>query len=108
MLEYTSERRCFSVASKGQKFKKHNNDIKEIILDRYLKRESSVSLGKEFGISQNTIQTCGKQIKWPEKYKKFGKRGRPKEKNLTKEDYKERYEILKKYQAFLKAQRERK
>ena len=35
-------------------------------------------------------------------------RGRPKEKNLTKEDYKERYEILKKYQAFLKAQRERK
>ena len=108
MLEYTSERRCFSVASKGQKFKKHNNDIKEIILDRYLKRESSVSLGKEFGISQNTIQTCGKQIKWPEKYKNFGKRGRPKEKNLTKEDYKERYEILKKYQAFLKVQRERK
>ena len=108
MLEYTSERRCFSVASKGQKFKKHNKDIKEIILDRYLKRESSVSLGKEFGISQNTIQTCGKQIKWPEKYKKFGKRGRPKEKNLTKEAYKERYEILKKYQAFLNVQRERK
>ena len=35
------------------------------------------------------------------------KRGRQK-KNLTKEDWKERYEILKKYQAFLKAQRERK
>ena len=85
MLEYTSERRCFSVASKGQKFKKHNNDIKEIILDRYLKRESSVSLGKEFGISQNTIQTCGKQIKWPEKYKKFGKRGRSEERRVGKE-----------------------
>ena len=28
--------------------------------------------------------------------------------NLTKEDWKQRYEILKKYQAFLKAQRERK
>lgn len=55
------------MASKGQKFKKHNSDIKEIILDRYLKGESSVSLGKEFGISQNTIQTWGKQIKWPEK-----------------------------------------
>ena len=27
---------------------------------------------------------------------------------ITLEDYKERYEILKKYQAFLKAQRERK
>ena len=28
--------------------------------------------------------------------------------NLTKEDWKERYEIVKKYQAFLKAQREKK
>ena len=36
------------------------------------------------------------------------KRGRPKESDLTKEDWKERYVILKKYQAFLKAQRERK
>jgi hypothetical protein len=96
------------MASKGQKFKKHNSDIKEIILDRYLKGESSISLGKEFEISQNTIQTWGKKIKYPEKYFKFGKRGRPKEKVLTREDYKERYEILKKYQAFLKAQRERK
>ena len=32
-------------------------------------------------------------------------RGRKKEKDI---DYKERYEILKKYQAFLKAQREKK
>ena len=68
------------MASKGQKFKKHNSDIKEIILDRYLNGESSVSLGKEFGISQNTIQTWGKKIKYPEKYLKEGKRGRPKEK----------------------------
>ena len=96
------------MASKGQKFKKHNSEVKEIILDRYLNGESSVSLGKEFGISQNTIQTWGKKRKWPEKYQKLGKRGRPKEKELTKEDWKERYEIIKKYQAFLKAQRERK
>ena len=52
MIKYTSERRCFSMASKGQKYKKHNLDIKEIILNRYLNGESSVSLGKEFGISQ--------------------------------------------------------
>ena len=108
MIKYTSERRCFSIASKGQKYKKHNLDIKELILNRYLNGESSVSLGEEFGISQNTIQTWGKKRKWPEKYQKLGKRGRPKEKDLTKEDWKERYEILKKYQAFLKAQRERK
>ena len=61
------------MASKGQKFKKHNSDIKEIILDRYLNGESSVSLGKEFGISQNTIQTWGKKIKYPEKYLDFVK-----------------------------------
>ena len=54
------------MALKGQKFKKHNSDIKEIVLDRYLNGESSISLGKEFGISQNTIQTWGKKIKYPE------------------------------------------
>ena len=96
------------MASKGQKFKKHSPEIKKIVLDRYLKGESSFSLGKEFGISHNTIQVWGKQFKWPEKYKKIGKRGRPKTRNLTKEDWQERYEILKKYQAFLKAQREKK
>ena len=37
-----------------------------------------------------------------------GGKGIIKEDKLTKEDYKERYEILKKYQAFLKAQREKK
>ena len=37
-----------------------------------------------------------------------GCHGRPKTKNLTLEDYKERYEILKKYQAFLQARREKK
>ena len=47
------------------------------------------------------------------KYRKTGltikdKRGRLKESELTKEDYKERYEIVKKYQVFLKAQREKK
>lgn len=36
------------------------------------------------------------------------KRGRPKQGELTKEDYKERYEILKKYQAFLQARRGKK
>ena len=96
------------MASKGQKFKNHNSDVKKIILNRYLNGESSISLAKEFGISHNTIQTWGKKVKWPEKYQKLGKRGRPKEKDLTIDDYKERYEIIKKYQAFLKAQQEKK
>ena len=55
------------------------------------------------------INELDEQIKHPEKYQNQGlKRGPKNDKNLTKEDWKERYEILKKYQAFLKAQRERK
>ena len=65
------------------------------------------SLSKKYHISESTIWH------WIEKDRKQGnqindidnKRGRTKEENI---DYKERYEILKKYRAFLKAQRERK
>ena len=57
---------------------------------------------------EKQLKLGNKKFYHPEKYLGQGqKRGRPK-KDLTKEDYKERYEILKKYQAFLKAQRERK
>ena len=62
---------------------------------------------RHFGIDESTL------THWIVKDRKQGnqindiknKRGRKKEENI---DYKERYEILKKYQAFLKAQRERK
>ena len=50
-----------------------------------------------------------KMIDHPELYLNQGlKKGPKNESNLTKEDWKERYEILKKYLAFLKAQREKK
>ena len=71
------------MASKGQKFKKYTLAQKEEVLAKYIEGYSAKYLGQG------------------------QKRGRPK-KDLKKEDYKERYEILKKYQAFLKAQRERK
>ena len=109
MVEYTSERRCFSMASKGQKQNKYDYEIKNEVLTKYLNGTSSWFLEREYGISHKTIQNWGRKIKHPELYPGHGqKRGRPKEKELTKEDYKERYEILKKYQAFLKAQREKK
>ena len=71
------------------------------------KNGGSRVLSKKYNISYKTINT------WIDKYKRQGNlendinhnRGRKKEENI---DYKERYEILKKYQAFLKAQRERK
>ena len=96
------------MASKGQKFNKYTQEFKSMILDEYLSGVSSRFLEEKYNISRYTIQTWGKKYKYPDMYQKLGSRGRPKEKDLTIDDYKERYEILKKYQAFLKAQRERK
>ena len=97
------------MASKGQKFQKIGSSKKEEILKKYLEGCPSRYLEIKYGVSCNTIQTWGRIAKWPDRYgpKGIGS-GRPKEKDLTKEDWKERYEILKKYRAFLKAQRERK
>lgn len=96
------------MASKGQKFKKYTLVQKEEVLAKYIEGYSTRYLEEIYGISRKTIETWKQKVLHPEKYMKLGKRGRPKEKDLTKEDYKERYEILKKYQAFLKVQRERK
>lgn len=88
--------------------KHYDIDFKNKILSEYLKGQGgSIYLGKKYNIPSHTIDT------WIRIYKRQGNlindinhtRGRKSEKNI---DYKERYEILKKYQAFLKAQRERK
>lgn len=100
------------MASKGQKFKKYPSELKNKILKEYLDGLGGErSLAKNYGIPRGTIKT------WIRKFKngidvrtdhRKGGSGRPKAKNLTLEDYKERYEILKKYQAFLQARREKK
>ena len=98
------------MALKGQKFAKYSSTLKGNILKELNDGFSSGYLSNKYNIPIGTIYT------WMNKRKKQGnldndiyhKRGRAKEKDLTKEDWKERYEILKKYQAFLKAQRERK
>ena len=93
------------MAKKGQKFNNYSTELKLEIVNKYLNGDgSSRSLSKEYNISYKTIENMIYT------YKKQGhlnnqKRGRKKEEDI---DYKERYEILKKYQAFLKAQRERK
>lgn len=100
------------MASKGQKFKLYTIEFKNEVLESYKsgKYGGRDQVAKHYNISSATIwnwinkdRNQGNQIN-----DIYHKRGRPKEKDLTKEDYKERYEILKKYQAFLKAQRERK
>ena len=89
------------MASKGQKFSKYSNDLKEKVLEEYYQGISSYYLAKKYGLPHGTISSWDQQVKHP----KLGKPGRPKKEDI---DYKERYEILKKYQAFLKAQRKRK
>ena len=96
------------MASKGQKFIRFTDEERAEIVDQYLSGQGSYkSIAKDRGISWKTVESMVR------KYRNTGttiskQKGRPKEKDLTKEDWKERYEILKKYQAFLKAQRERK
>ena len=82
-------------------------DIKLEVITKYFNNEVSLNmLSKEYNIPRSTIfkwvnqSRNGKDITIRQKGS-----GRINEKNI---DYKERYEILKKYQAFLKAQREKK
>ena len=98
------------MAEKGQKFQKYTDEeLKVEVIKKYHSGVSSTVLSKEYEIPKGTIKT------WSLKYRKTGslendiekKRGKHK-RPITLEDYKERYEILKKYQAFLKEQREKK
>ena len=93
------------MASKGQKFNKYSVEFRQMVVQRYLNGEGTpTTLGKEYGIPYKTIKT------WIYAYKNqipIGqqKRGRPKDEQI---DYRERYEILKKYRAFIAARREKK
>ena len=98
------------MASKGQKFAKYDNSLVQEIVEKLRNGRPATRLTKEYNIPLYTIKTWKRKfVNHPELYPNAGHgSGRISEKDLTKEDYKERYEILKKYQAFLKAQRERK
>ena len=96
------------MASKGQKYNKYSTEFKTNVVNEYLSGTSGGSkyLAKKYNISYRTIDN------WIYTYKRQGhlndmskNKGNRKDDNI---DYKERYEILKKYQAFLKAQREKK
>ena len=89
--------------------KHFDKDFKEMVVNDYKGGNSGgrKQIAKKYSIDESTIwhwivkdRNQGNQINDINK-----KRGRIKEENI---DYKERYEILKKYQAFLRAQRERK
>ena len=89
------------MASKGQKFNKYNTELKNEILNKYLESKGTPrTLGQEYGISKGTIKTWIRKSKHIELVSGL-KQGRPRKDEII--DYKERYEILKKYQAFIEA-----
>jgi hypothetical protein len=97
--------RCFIMASKGQTFKRYDLDLKLKVLDAYRAGKSAGYLSKMYNIPQGTIVT------WDVIAKRDGalsiaKRGRPK--GMKVKDYKERYDILKKFQDFLVKQEQKK
>ena len=95
------------MASQGQKFKTYDSTTKEMLVSRHLKDHIPYSqLAKEYDVPWETIAT------WVFQFRKHGalpanKPGRAGP--LTEADYKEKYEILKKFQAFCeKVDRKRK
>jgi len=95
------------MGKKGQVYQKYTDELRlEIVTKFYNNQGSSRSLGKEYNISFKTIDN------WIQKHKRENYNlkdnrhlsGKRKAENI---DYKERYKILKNYQTFLKAQRER-
>ena len=100
------------MASKGQKFKSYSSEFKEMILKEYFDGIGTPrTLSLKYDVSIKTIENWIRKTKHNIDVRvdhRVGNSGKPKTKNLTLEDYKERYEILKKYQAFLQARRGKK
>ena len=99
------------MAKKGQKFKNYTKELKEEILQKCFNEKISVSeLSREYNISSNTIRTWARKARHGQNVlidTQDSRKGRPK-KNPDEIDYKERYEILKKFQDFIIARREKK
>lgn len=87
------------MAKRGQKQRTYDLKFKEMIINERIHKGKSVAyLSKEYDIPQGTIET------WVYKFKHTGilkakQRGRPK--SDPNQDWKEKYEILKKYLEFL-------
>lgn len=92
------------MASKGQMFQKISNETREQVLNEHIKNGKGQSqIAHEYGLKLGTVLTIIHKYN-TKGYVKKDKNGRTKETDI---DYKERYEILKNFQAFLKQQREK-
>ena len=99
------------MAKKGQKYRDYPSNMKLEVVSKVLDGRGYRSIAKDYpDIPVYTIKNWVRKAKNNIDITKDnrGIRGRPKTKGLTIEDYKERYEILKKYRAFLQARRGKK
>ncbi len=100
------------MAKKGQKFRRYTPEFKEMILKEYFEGEGGYdTLARKYAIPWQTINGWIKKSQKGINIKvdhRPGHSGRVKRYDITLEDYKERYEILKKYQAFLEARQGKK
>ena len=98
------------MASKVQKFNKISIETKlEICRRHFDEYQPEGRISRDFNLPIGTVRTIFNNYKKGYGFeRKKGPRKDSKKRPFTLEDYKERYEILKKYQAFLKVQREKK
>ena len=100
------------MSTKGQKHNSYSFELKKEVLGKYYKGVGGfTSLSLEYGIPIKTIKNWTNKIKHGKDVfedQRPGHSGRKKlPNNMTLEDYKEQCEILKKYQAFIEARREK-
>ena len=87
------------MAKKGQKFKKYDINLRlQIVHEKINEGKSYKYLADKYGMSSKTVES------WVRIFRRDGtldskKKGRPKQDEDV--NYKEKYEILKKYQEFL-------
>ena len=87
------------MARKGIKQKKYTQDFIDQVLREHLEEGKSVNyLASKYDIPKGTIATWGHKLRTRGSTTRK-KRGRPKQEENA--DYKEKYEILKKYLEFL-------
>jgi len=95
------------MARNGQR--KYSSEFVQSIVLEYLNTKTSYTiLSRKYHVPSNTISQWVYKLRKGIDVVNSRKKGRRKYKNLTLDDYKERYEILKKYQAFLQARQGKK
>ena len=100
---------CFYIASKGQKFKQYKPELKVQILKEYKEGDTSIYiLARKYKINVSTIKNWLRKARKDLDIKLDYRKARSGRKSFTREDLKEQIDILKKFQAFLEAQNDKK